>query len=306
LVEVTEVGFSDILFFLLPILQPPQIRKTRNTRGFAEGARETMSAKKENSLKVDALFSLPLAEFTKARNALARELKQLHREGDAEMVKALAKPSVSAWAVNQLYWKHGPAFQALLDAGDRLGKAHAAQLAGKTSDLGTAVTARRQALAVLLQFADKLLNDGGHGSTPETMRRIQTTLETLSTLSAAPEDRRFGCLTEDVGPAGFESLAAFIPEAGPSPARSVLKETEQRFNEARSAEDRAKENLKDAQARLLQARSAAEAAIRRVGDLNSEVEQAEMAVHNASQSVEQIREKLTSIASTATTGTRKE
>src|SRR5688572_27749619 len=153
-----------------------------------------------NTSAVDALFSLPLAEFTAARNALARELKQSHREGDAATVKALTKPSVSAWAVNQLYWKHRRAFDALLDAGARLGKAHAAQLAGKTADLRTAVTARREALAHLLQLADELLKDGGHGSTPETMRRIQTTLETLSTSSTTSEAHRLGRLTEDIGP----------------------------------------------------------------------------------------------------------
>ena len=155
-------------------------------------------------------------------------------------MKALTKPSVSAWAVNQLYWKHRSAFNALLDAGARLGKAHAAQLAGKTADLRTAVTARREALAHLLQLADESLKDGGHGATPETMRRIQTTLETLSTSSTTAEAHRLGRLTEDIGPVGFESLAALVPAVAPSPARSALKEAEQRLNEALSAEDRAK------------------------------------------------------------------
>jgi hypothetical protein len=255
-----------------------------------------MTSKEEKSRAVDALFSLPLAEFTAARNALARELKQSHREDDAATVKALTKPSVSAWAVNQLYWKERSAFDALLDSGARLGKAHAAQLAGKTADLRTAVTARREALAHLLQLADELLKDGGHGSTPETMRRIQTTLDTLSTSSTATAETHLGRLTEDIGPVGFESLAALIPAAGPSPARSALKEADQRLNEALSVEDRAKKSLKDAEARLLQARVAAEDAIRRVGDVNREVEQAEKAVHSAGQAVEKARKERASMA----------
>jgi len=255
-----------------------------------------MTSKEEQSRAVDALFSLPLAEFTAARNALAKELKQSHREDDAATVKALTKPSVSAWAVNQLYWKHRNAFNALLDAGARLGKAHAAQLAGKTADLRTAVTARREALAHMLQLADELLKDGGHGSTPETMRRIQTTLETLSTSSATSDAHRLGRLTEDIGPVGFESLAAFVPAVVPFPARNALKEAEQRLNEARAVEDRAKKSLEDAEARLLQARLAAEDAIRRVGDLNREVEQAEKAVHSAGQAVEKARKERESMA----------
>lgn len=45
---------------------------------------------------VDALFKLPLAEFIDARNTLARQLKQSGRADDANLVKTVAKPSVSA------------------------------------------------------------------------------------------------------------------------------------------------------------------------------------------------------------------
>jgi hypothetical protein len=42
---------------------------------------------------VDALFRLPVAEFTSARNALAARLKKSGRSDEAASVKALAKPS---------------------------------------------------------------------------------------------------------------------------------------------------------------------------------------------------------------------
>jgi hypothetical protein len=54
--------------------------------------------------EIDALFQRPLAEFTSARNALAARLRKEGRAGDAERVKALAKPPAPAWAVNQLFW----------------------------------------------------------------------------------------------------------------------------------------------------------------------------------------------------------
>src|SRR5688500_20219066 len=56
--------------------------------------------------EIDALFRLPLAEFTSERNTLAARLKKEKRINDAERVKLLGKPSISAWAVNQLYWEH--------------------------------------------------------------------------------------------------------------------------------------------------------------------------------------------------------
>src|SRR5439155_116321 len=69
---------------------------------------------------IDALFAVPLTGFTGARNALAARLKQGGRGDEAERVKALGKPSVSAWAVNQLYWKHRKAFDRLIETGQRM------------------------------------------------------------------------------------------------------------------------------------------------------------------------------------------
>ncbi len=55
---------------------------------------------------IDDLFQLPLTEYTAARNALAASLKAAGRAKDAMAVKALPRPPLSAWTVNQLYWRH--------------------------------------------------------------------------------------------------------------------------------------------------------------------------------------------------------
>ncbi len=78
------------------------------------------------STDIDALFKLPLGEFTSARNALVAQLKKAGRHAEAGEVNALGKPSVSAWAVNQLYWRHRGLFNQLIVAGDRLRRAQAA------------------------------------------------------------------------------------------------------------------------------------------------------------------------------------
>ena len=65
---------------------------------------------------IDALFQLSLPEFTAARNALASRLKKGGQAEQAEVVKALQKPPISAWTVNQLFWKHRAAFDSLVDA----------------------------------------------------------------------------------------------------------------------------------------------------------------------------------------------
>src|SRR5215472_17210889 len=95
---------------------------------------------------IDALFALPLAEFTAARNALAGRLKQTGRGGDAERVKAMVKPSISAWAVNQLYWRHHASFDRLIATGQQFRQVHESQVAGMLGDLREPGDARRKAL----------------------------------------------------------------------------------------------------------------------------------------------------------------
>jgi len=72
---------------------------------------------------IDELYQLPLSEFTPGRNTLATRLRKSGKAGDADEVRSLVKPSIPAWAVNQVYWKHRPAFDRLLSSGDRLRKA---------------------------------------------------------------------------------------------------------------------------------------------------------------------------------------
>ena len=170
-----------------------------------------MANKLEGDL--DGLFKLPLAEFTAARNALATQLKKGGRASDAEFVKTLAKPPVSAWAVNQLYWQHRTAFEKLLSAGERFRQAQTSRLTRKVADMRVALDARRDALAQLSDLAAELLRDAGHNPSLDTIRRVTTTLEAMSAYGSLPDGPRPGRLTEDVDPPGFETLASFVPSA---------------------------------------------------------------------------------------------
>jgi hypothetical protein len=164
-----------------------------------------------SSSEIDALFRLPLNEFTAARNALAAKLKKDGRADDAASVKGLAKPPVSAWAVNQLYWKHREPFERLLAAGDRLRSAQASQLRGKGGELKEPIEARRIALSELSQQASALLREAGHTPSPDLMRRITTTLEALATYGSREATPAAGRLTDDIDPPGFEALASLVP-----------------------------------------------------------------------------------------------
>jgi len=170
------------------------------------------------STDIDSLFKLPLEEFTAARNTLAASLKSSGSADEAAEVKALAKPPLSAWAVNQLYWHHRKPFEQLMAAGDRLRKAQAAELTrqgeggrGK-GELRALIDQRSDALADLAKRAAALLRDSGHPPTPDLTRRVTTTLEALAVYGNQDGGPQPGRLTADVDPPGFEALSALVPQ----------------------------------------------------------------------------------------------
>ena len=65
---------------------------------------------------VSELFALPLNEFTPARNERAKELAADGDKAAADAVRALRKPSVPAWAVNQVARRDAKGITALFDA----------------------------------------------------------------------------------------------------------------------------------------------------------------------------------------------
>jgi len=169
--------------------------------------------------EIDALFTLSLAEFTGARNTLAARLKKEKRTDEADRVKLLTKPPVSAWAVNQLYWSYRDEFEQLIATGKRFHSAQASRSAAKVANMRDSLEARRKALAELSDLATELLQDAGHNPSQDTLRRITTTLEALSAYALLPDGPTPGRLTQDVDPPSFELLASLV--SGGAPAAPV-------------------------------------------------------------------------------------
>jgi hypothetical protein len=193
------------------------------------GKREGNGAGAKLEGEINDLFRLPLAEFTGARNTLAARLKKEGRVNDAERVKLLGKPPVSAWAVNQLYWDHRDAFDDLIATGKRLRPTQKSRSAGKAADMRHSLDARREALINLSDLATAVLSDAGHNPSQDTLRRVVTTLEALSAYSLLPDGPTPGRLTQDVDPPSFELMAALMSggiavddDDEPAPSRKVV------------------------------------------------------------------------------------
>ncbi|MDQ3409608.1 MAG: hypothetical protein M3469_06460, partial [Actinomycetota bacterium] len=82
-------------------------------------------------MDVDDLYALPLDRFVPERGTLAKALRADRRRDEAKDVAALRKPSVAAWAINQLVRTQGDAVHELVAAGDALRGAHADLVGGR-------------------------------------------------------------------------------------------------------------------------------------------------------------------------------
>jgi hypothetical protein len=210
----------------------------------------------------DALYGLPLEEFVAERDALA---KRLRADGDGEAgarVKALRRPTIAAWAVNQAIRTQVKDARELDAAGAALRKAQTALLEGKgkPADLRTATERERAAVDRLVDAARGLLSGSGR---PVTDAVLHDVTETLHAAAAGDDETRAavlaGRLNRERRPAGLGGeLAAFaaIPDTPTRPAKATRA----------AARPAAKRDARDAKRRdqlraaSAEARTAAEAA----------------------------------------------
>lgn len=150
----------------------------------------------------EELYGLPLERFVPERAALVKVMRADGRREEASRIAALRKPSIAAWAVNQLVRTQGKPIQALLAAGDLMaaaasgGKDGAAKLRQATAEL-------RAALATLTAATEELLSSDGQPLTPATIDKALETLRAAALDPVARTQVEAGCLTRQLQYAGF-------------------------------------------------------------------------------------------------------
>jgi hypothetical protein len=160
---------------------------------------------------IDALYRLPPAKFTAARNELAKRAGS--RAGE---IKALARPNLPAWAVNQLYWQRRPAYDALVRAAGQLRAGHARRLTGHPTSTSSFESAHADALKRALDETRALIVAAGETASPATLNAVAETLQAL------PSDAPPGRLSRPLKPLGFEALARLLPAAGRAPLKLAV------------------------------------------------------------------------------------
>lgn len=213
--------------------------------------------------QIDELFQLPLADFTSARNALAGRLKKEKRPIDAERVKALAKPPAPAWAVNQLYWENSKAIDQLAAVAKRVRQAQAGKI--KNVDVRALLDDKKRMTSELMDRASAILREAGHATSPDVMRRVSATLESLAVWGDTEGAPVAGRLTADLEAPGFDALAAVMGGAKIDAAKVLpFRASRKPVEDPAAARARAREAVQAAEKVLRESRreaAAAEAAL---------------------------------------------
>jgi hypothetical protein len=125
----------------------------------------------------DELYGLSPAEFTKARDELAKELREEGRRDVAREVKSLRKPTLAAWALNQLVRHRRKDVERLLAAGRELREAQEELVAsGDRSGFQDAAAEERRLVAELARDAASLAGEAGVGATQGLEEKLVATL----------------------------------------------------------------------------------------------------------------------------------
>lgn len=223
------------------------------------------------SVDLDELYGLPLDRFIPERASMVRELRSGGDREQASAVAAVRKPSVAAWAVNQLTRTQRREVEALFAAGDALRDIQAGVLGGTADarDLRAAAERERAAVDALVAIARGLLSSGGLELSAATLERVAETLH-----AAALDDEACGQVSEGrlvrelrhVGLGAGLGGAIAAPPASPGAGRSAAPAREAGKGRTGKATTRdGKATTRDAKAdrQAAKERKAAEAAEQR-------------------------------------------
>jgi hypothetical protein len=160
-----------------------------------------------HSADIDRLYALPLEEFTQERDELA---KRLRTEGDrdgAAAVKALKKPSVAAWAVNQVRRDRPDDVRRLLDVTEELHRVYAGlSSAGARERLAEATEMQRDLIRSLVRCAEQMLDAGGHSASEQTLGKVADTLRAAALDADVREQVAHGRVAKEQQAAGLGPL----------------------------------------------------------------------------------------------------
>lgn len=249
----------------------------------------------------EQLYGLPLAEFTAARNVLAREAAE---RDAAEAIRSLRKPSVPAWALNQLARSDADAVRALVRAGRDLRSAQEDLLAGGDRDaFREASKLEQQLVSELAGRAVEIARQAGAAASEALKQRVADTLRAAVLDDEVAEALVAGRLVREqaaAGMAGDLTASAAAPRkarkkaarAEPSAAEQELRRSSQLLREAEKAEESARKRRESAGRQAERLRERAEEANARLRAAEADLDAAEESLTSAASDRERLAHEL--------------
>jgi len=214
----------------------------------------------------DEIYGLSPAEFTAARDELSRQARAAGQRDDAAAIRKLAKPTVSAWLINQLARNAPDQIARLSEVGDALAEAQRTLDGDRLRELSAE---RRQVVNDLLPEARRLARQAGQPASPAVLDEVRATLEAALADAGARDAVRSGRLTRALAYAGLGEVdladAMAVPETrapagGPRGRRAAGTRTRSAAaDKAAAAQDAAQAQRAEAARVAAEALAAAEA-----------------------------------------------
>jgi hypothetical protein len=148
----------------------------------------------------DELYGLTPAQFTAARDERAREVRAAGNRDAAAAIKKLARPTASAWLVNQLSRRAPEQMTRLYQVGEALAEAQRTLAGERLRELSGE---RRQAIGDLIPAAGELAEELGQPASTAVLSEVRSTLEAVLADSGARSAVQSGRLTKALSYAGI-------------------------------------------------------------------------------------------------------
>jgi hypothetical protein len=148
----------------------------------------------------DELYALTPAEFTAARDERARQVRAAGQRDEAAAIKKLARPTASAWLVNQLVRAAPDRMTRLYELGEALQEAQRNLAGDRLRELSVQ---RRQVINELLPAASDLASHADQTASAAVLGEVRATLEAALADADARAAVRSGRLTKALAYAGL-------------------------------------------------------------------------------------------------------
>jgi len=246
---------------------------------------------------LDALYGVPLAEFTKKRNALAKRLREDGDRERADEVKALKKPTLPAWAINQAVRADDKAAKALLKSGDDLRSAHERALAGDADDLKVAMGQEADAVEAMTMAAVRAarpekLAGGMLDRVRDTLRAVAGDQELRAEFlgGRVVTDRKPVGLGGEGGARGGTRTGGKRAKRKRGPTAAQRRKADAKVTKARKALDARRREIAEATKKAETARRTAKEADGRVGKAEDAAAKAQDALDAAEAAREELKD----------------